>query len=158
MKPCLRLLALVLTGAACGTPAWSQTIYKCGTSYSQQSCPDSITVDVSDTRTQAQKAQTDAATASAGKIAAQMEKDRLAREKAQVARSPKKSALNPKTVKTVKTGSSSTSPKASTKKKKAPEYFTAEVAAEKKDKNASKKSVDKAQVAGADKTDRVVQP
>jgi len=155
MKPCLRLLALVLTGAACGTPAWSQTIYKCGTSYSQQSCPDSISVDVSDTRTQAQKAQTDAATASAGKIAAQMEKDRLAREKAQAARSPKKSAPNPKTV---KTGSSSTSPKASTKKKKAPEYFTAAVAAEKKDKNASKKSVGKAQVAGADKTDRVVQP
>ena len=155
MKPCWPLLTLLLTGATGCTPAWSQTIYKCGAVYSQQPCPDAIAVDVSDTRTPAQKAQTDAATAGAAKMAAQMEKDRLAREKIQVEKSPKKHTPR---VKTAKTGSSTAAPKASAHKKKEPEYFTAAVAAEKKDRKVDKKSGDQAPVAVADKTDQPVKP
>ena len=155
MKPCLPLLALLLAGAACWTPAWSQTIYKCGAVYSQQPCPDAITLDASDTRTPAQKAQTDAATAAAAKMAGQMEKDRLAREKIQVAQSPKKTSPR---VKTVKTGSSASAPKSSAHKKEPPEYFTATVAAEKKEKKVGKKSGDTTPVARADKSDQIAKP
>ncbi len=155
MKPCLPLLALVLTGAACCTPVASQTIYRCGTAYSQQPCPDAITLDASDTRTPAQKAQTDAATAGAAKMAAQMEKERLAREKIQSAKLSKKPSPS---VKTAKTGSSITAPKAGARKKKELEYFTAAVAAEKKDRKVDKKSVDKAPVAAAEKAGQVLKP
>ena len=155
MKSCLPLLTLLLTGAACCTPAWSQTIYRCGAVYSQQPCPDAITLDASDTRTPAQKAQADAATAGAVKMAAQMEKDRLAREKIQLAKSPKKRAPR---VKTAKTESSTAAPKASAHKKKEPEHFTAAVPAEKKDKKVGKKSSNQAPVAVADKTDQLVKP
>ena len=154
MKPCLHVLALVLTGAACCTPASSQTIYRCGAAYSQQPCPDATTLDVSDPRTPAQKAQTDAATAGAAKMAAQMEKDRLQREKSLLAKSPKKPAPR---VKLATTGSSTAAPKTRAKKKKDPEYFTA-VAAEKKGKKAGKSSGDPAPVAVTEKTDQPVKP
>jgi hypothetical protein len=153
--PFLPLLVLVLTGAACCTSSLSQTIYRCGTVYSQQPCPDAITLDASDTRTPAQKAQTDAATAGAAKMAAQMEKERLAREKIQPAKPSKKPSPS---VKTAKTGSSTTAPKAGARKKKEPEYFTAAIAAEKKDKKVDKKSVDKGQVAVAEKAGQVLKP
>ena len=154
MKPCLPLLTLLLTGAACCTSAWSQTIYRCGAVYSQQPCPDAITLDASDTRTPAQKAQTDAATAGAAKMAAQMEKDRLGREKILLAKSAKKPAPR---VKLATTGSSTAAPKTRAQKKKQPEYFTA-VAAEKKDKKVGKKSGEQAPVTVADKTDQIVKP
>jgi hypothetical protein len=154
-SPFLHLLALMLTGAACCTPVWSQTIYRCGSVYSQQPCPDAIALDVSDTRTPAQKAQTDVATARAAKMAAQMEKERLAREKIQAAKSSNKSS---RSVKTAKTGSLTSAPKAAVRKKKEPEYFTAAVSEEKKDRKVDKKAVDKAQVAEADKTDQALKP
>jgi hypothetical protein len=149
--PFLRLSALVLTGAACCTPVSSQTVYRCGTVYSQQPCPDAITLDASDTRLASQKAQTDAATAGAEKMAAQLEKERLARETIQPAKPSKKPSSS---VKAAKAGSPTTAPKASARKKKEPEYFTAAVAAEKKDK----KSAVKSQVAVAEKAGQVLKP
>ncbi len=153
--PFLRLSALVFAGAVCFSPVSSQTVYKCGTAYSQQPCPDALALDASDTRTPAQKAQTDAATAGAAKMAAQMEKERVAREKIQAAKPSKKTSPS---LKTAKTGSSTTAPKAGARKKKEPEYFTAAVAAEKKDKKADKKPVDKAPIAVAKKADPALKP
>jgi hypothetical protein len=61
-------------------------------------------------------------------------------------------------VKTAKTGSLTSAPKAAVRKKKEPEYFTAAVSEEKKDRKVDKKAVDKAQVAEADKTDQALKP
>ena len=156
MKSRLPLLPLLLLGVTFWSPAWGQTIYKCGTAYSQQPCAGAVMVDVSDPRTPAQKAQTDAATAGAAKMAAQMEKERLAREKIQVAKLSKK----PLPVrKTGKTGSLEATHKTGAKqKKKAPEFFTAAVALEKKDQKIDTKSDGKVQTAVADKTDRAIKP
>ncbi len=80
---------VLLSIASLWTPAWGQTVYKCGNVYSQVPCPGAVAVEASDNRTPAQKAQADAAAAQAAKSADKMEKARLALEKAPVAKAPK---------------------------------------------------------------------
>ena len=143
---------------ACATfvpPAMGQTVYKCGNAYSQSPCPGAVPVDASDSRTPAQKAQTDAAAAQAAKTAAKMEKDRLALEKTAAAKPPKKPASSPQAnAKDASEPASKTSAKPGAKRKKpAPEYFTATVPPEKKaSKKATAKSGDKAQAAKSEET------
>ena len=156
MKPCLPLLATLWVSTMFGLPVWGQTIYKCGTVYSQQPCPGAVTFDASDSRTPAQKAQADAAAVDAAKSATKMEKDRLALEKNQTAKLAKKPAHATLTTKADSTGTAG-KPGAKQKKKE-PEYFTAAVAPEKKEKKADKKLDDKIQIAKADKTDKPVKP
>ncbi len=79
-KPCL-LIALALHGLL-PTALAAQTIYRCANSYSQLPCPGGAALSVDDSRTDAQKAQTDAATAQATRQAEQLEKSRLATERA----------------------------------------------------------------------------
>ena len=149
MKPYLPLLAVLLAGTTPGPHAWGQTVYRCGSVYSQQPCPGAVAVDASDSRTPAQKAAADAASEQAAKAASKMEKDRLALEKtlaSKLSRKPSKAGQ------AAKADSSGAANKTSAKqKKKAPEYFTAAVAPEKKEKKADKKSGDKTQTANADK-------
>jgi len=69
------------------TPALlqSQPIYRCGNSYGQAPCADGVVIDAQDSRTAAQKAQTDAATVQAARQADRMERERLAVERRTIA-------------------------------------------------------------------------
>lgn len=60
--------------------AQAQNTYRCGNSYSQTPCPGGVAIDATDTRTQAQKAQTDQASKRDAQIADAMEKARLQQE------------------------------------------------------------------------------
>lgn len=63
-------------------PLSGQMIYRCANAYSQIPCPGAVVLSVDDSRSPAQKAQTDAAAAQAARSANQMEKERLERERA----------------------------------------------------------------------------
>lgn len=67
---------LFIAASALSTGAAGQNIYKCGGSYSQTPCPGAVTLDVTDTRTPAQKKQTDMAASRDAKTADRMEKAR----------------------------------------------------------------------------------
>ncbi len=152
MKKCLRLFAVVviLAGALPGLPALAQTVYRCGSVYSQTPCSGGVALDASDARTPAQKAQTDAAAAQAAKSADGMEKDRLALEKSRVGKPPPKPAKSPQTAKSGKATDQVGS--TSGKKKKEPDYFTAAAAAKpKKSAPATKESGNTEPVANTDK-------
>ena len=133
----LAILACLLPGAA----ALSQTIYRCGDSYSQTPCPGATSLEVDDSRSALQKAQADAATAAASRTAGTMERERLAREHNSEASKLRNAA-----------GSGSThaadtpARKAAKKTKPAPLYFTAGVPAE-KNKDKAKKPAAKADTA-----------
>ena len=156
MKPCLPLRAILLAAAMLVSPAWAQTVYKCGNVYSQQPCPDAVEVDAGDARTPAQKAQTEAAAQQAAKAAAKLEKERLALEKTQAAKPPNKTSASKQAAKAESADGANKA--GAKKKKKQPEYFTASVVPEKKARKADKKSVDKTPSAEADKTDKAVKP
>ena len=87
----------------------AQTIYKCGTTYSQLPCPNATLINT-DQRTREQKAQADQATARDARTAAAMESARLEQERADLA------ANTPKTP--ARTGSASKPRRSELKKKK----------------------------------------
>ena len=74
--------AMVASGASAMGAAQNQTIYRCGSTYSDTPCAQGVAVPTADPRTPAQKAQTDEATARAGGLAGQLEKARRADEAA----------------------------------------------------------------------------
>ncbi len=74
--------AIFVTGACAMGAAPAQTIYRCGTNYSDTPCAQAVAVPTADPRTPAQKAQTDEATTRAANLAAQLEKARRADEAA----------------------------------------------------------------------------
>jgi hypothetical protein len=78
---------LVIALCALSTGVQAQNIYKCGDTYSQTPCPGASTVKTGDSRDQAQKKQTDAATQRDVKTGQLMEKERLAQEKTNLAAS-----------------------------------------------------------------------
>lgn len=107
------------------TSAQAQNIYRCGDSYSQSPCPGGVAIDASDSRTRAQKAQTEAATQRDRQTADALEKERLKREEA-AARSTQK----PQAASSAKTAPA---PHANRNKKRPqPAYFTARTAGDKK--------------------------
>lgn len=61
-------------------PAAAQTVYRCGSSYSQQPCTGGKVVDADDTRSSSQKLQTDQAVRRDAKAAEALEKARLKEE------------------------------------------------------------------------------
>lgn len=127
MIPRRHALIFVATAVAC-TLATGQNIYKCGNSYSQTPCADGRTVDASDPRSPAQKAQADAATRRDARMADALEKSRLRDEARQrTANKPAAKARVPASAPVQK--ASAAKHKA---KKKEPEYFTAAVPGEKK--------------------------
>lgn len=115
---------LIATGAVF-TSAQAQNIYRCGDSYSQSPCPGGVAIDASDSRTRAQKAQTEAATQRDRQTADALEKERLKREEAAARTTPKTNVTRvPKT--------EPAPPKSSKKKSRQPAYFTARTAGDKK--------------------------
>ena len=75
------MLASSLFSAFFSVSAGAQTTYKCGNSYSQQPCPGGTVVDTADPRTSAQKTQAEQATQRDAKLASELEKSRLQKEK-----------------------------------------------------------------------------
>ena len=125
----------ICTALALATASWpgsarSETVYRCGDSYSQVACPGGSTLDVSDPRTPAQKAQTDAAARQAALSASRLEKERLALEKLPTVRTGSRHAAGAAGQRTAK-GKTTDPPAASAARHKArkdPEYFTAAAA------------------------------
>lgn len=148
MKRYIKFLTLLMTSAVWMIPAWGQTVYKCGQSYSQQPCPGATIIDASDVRSAAQQAHAEAATRSTDVMAAKLEKERLLHEKVVALKSSEKQT-HPVTG--VKTAASVVARKTAAHKKKEPEYFTATASVEKKEKKAEKKPTDDSQVAKANK-------
>jgi hypothetical protein len=121
----------------------AQKVYRCGSTYSQIPCADGTTLEVQDARTRIQKSQADAAIKSEAATANAMEKARL-KEEAQALSSGKPShpapskgvTPKPNTKEDAKSVEESSrieaNHKAAAKKKKDAEYFTAQVAPEKK--------------------------
>lgn len=135
-----RTLNAIFSIAVCAlsTGATAQNIYKCGDTYSQLPCPGGVTIDAADQRTSAQKTQADLATRRDARTADAMEKARLQQEKID-------SAANTAPAPPTRTDQASTADttQAKKKKKKAPDYFTAQTPGEKKNRKAPKKSAEK---------------
>ncbi len=79
---CATFLGLVCLAAS------GQTIYRCGNSYSDAPCAGASKLAIDDSRSPAQKAQTDAATVRTRTLAQQMERERLTLEKSVMAAKP----------------------------------------------------------------------
>ena len=133
----LAILVCMLPGAA----ALSQTVYRCGDSYSQTPCPGATSLEVDDSRSPTQKAQADAATATASRAAVAMERERLARE-----RTSEASKIRTAAVSGIAPAAETPVRKVVKKTKPAPLYFTAGVPAE-KNKAKAKKPAAKADTA-----------
>jgi hypothetical protein len=127
-------IALLCAAAGWTAPAaaqGTQSIYRCGDSYSQQPCAGGKLVAASDSRSAAQKSQTDHATKRDAKAAEEMEKTRLKEEA-----KPAPVGLPPAKPETPK---DAPKPKAKGKTKK-PEHFTAVAPKKPGDEPAKKKA------------------
>ncbi len=71
------ILIFAITAGAALSGAMAQSVYKCGTTYSQTPCNSAVSLDVSDNRTAAQKAQANSIAANQASTANAMEKARL---------------------------------------------------------------------------------
>lgn len=81
---------------ALSTGATAQKIYKCGNTYSQQTCPDGIVIPTAATPEAAQKNATDQATRRDALTADRMEKSRLQQEKENLAANTPKLKREPR--------------------------------------------------------------
>jgi hypothetical protein len=91
--PATRSMLIATALGLAGSWACGQTVYRCGSSYSQERCPGGTAVDVSDPRASGDAARAGKAAAADGKRADAMEKERLAREK----NAPKAVVIGPAT-------------------------------------------------------------
>lgn len=113
-----RLALVFIATCAISTGAMAQKIYKCGASYSQIPCPDGVTVDASDARTNAQKSEANKSAKNQAKQAQALEKERLTEDaRANAADQAQMKAQN-------KAKSADGKPGAK-KKSKEPDFFTA---------------------------------
>ena len=77
-----RMIAIISVAVfAVSTGTFGQTIYKCGSSYSQIPCADAVTIQADDARSLADKAGADKAVKRDMKVTAELEKKRLKEEK-----------------------------------------------------------------------------
>jgi hypothetical protein len=109
----------------------AQNAYRCGNSYSQTPCPGGVPVAADDSRSKAQKAQSESVIKRDLRTGEAMEKSRLQQEEAQ-----KRTAQLPAEKPVAKsTTTEPGKPTQSTKKRsRAPEYFTAKTQGDKKKK------------------------
>lgn len=131
MKQRLPLALFFIAVCAMNTGAWGQKVYRCGTAYSQTPCADAVAVDVTDSRSKAQKAQADAMTRRDAATADTLEKNRLQDEAQAQADSQAERHKNSK-------AASAVAKKSTKKKKKEPDYFTARDTGAKTKKTAEK--------------------
>jgi hypothetical protein len=150
LSPTLKIVFTLLFIAinALNTGAMAQNTYKCGSTYSQTPCPDGKPVNAADTRTAEQQRQANQATQQTQKAANAMEKDRVAQEP-KAGASP---AASPADTNPTKAGAEPKTTSAKKKKKKEPEFFTAQVAGESKADKKAKKDAAKAKAKADAKT------
>ncbi len=125
------VVLIALLGLSAGAVA--QNTFKCGDSYGQTPCPGGVVIDGRDSRSGAQKAQTDAAIARDARMADAMEKARLKQEA--LAREANAPSAKPAATATPAAGGKTSA----RKKDRPPEYFTAQVPGEKKKKKEKEK-------------------
>lgn len=82
MKKPMSLIASLLLALLMSTPAQSQTVYRCGNSYSQQPCPGGNPIDAVDSRTPEQRKAHEASVRHERRAADSLEKNRLKEEAA----------------------------------------------------------------------------
>jgi hypothetical protein len=73
----MRAACLALLGAIASAPVQGQAVYRCGQSYSHESCPQGRAIDVQDTRTEAQRAESTASRERQGMMADQLAEQRM---------------------------------------------------------------------------------
>ncbi len=129
-------------------PVAAQSIYKCGNTYGETPCAGGVVIDANDSRTAAQKAQSDRQTKEARQTAANMEKDRLETEKA-LSGPPHGKGATAKPPAT-KEARAKMSKAGLSRKKAAPEYFTAAVLPDDPKPKASRKKSGTATTPAAD--------
>lgn len=81
-RPLPFLAIIFIATIAISTWAEAEIIYKCGSTYSSSPCPGGTLLTIDDARDPAQKQQADAATRRDTELAAAMEKERMAQERA----------------------------------------------------------------------------
>ncbi|MEO8859328.1 MAG: hypothetical protein ABI343_20280 [Burkholderiaceae bacterium] len=117
---------------AISVSASGQTVYRCGSLYSQVSCAGAIAIDASDERSTSQKQQADAVAVQQARAAAMLQRERIAQEKTQAASWSDKTRHGTH----AKKDAPAPAPKVRAKaKKKEPDYFTAASRQEKVAKN-----------------------
>jgi hypothetical protein len=127
MHKTLQIAIIFVAAYAIATGAIAQKVYKCGSSYSQIPCNNGASIEVEDTRTKQEKSAADRATQRDSKTADLMEKTRLKEERL-AAGAP---AKNAKIGAEAKEKAQKPTDQHKTKGK-APEFFTAKQAPEKK--------------------------
>jgi hypothetical protein len=131
-KPTL-LALLVFASLLLSTVHAATRVYKCGTTYSQFPCPGGETIKADDIRSRTQKTQSDRAIASDKKIADTMAKNRLKQEKRDIA------ANTPRAVAQASQSKSKETTVQSRKRKTSkPDWFIAQVPADKKNPHGEK--------------------
>ena len=137
MNHCLKIAMFLIAAYAISTGATAQkSVYRCGTNYSQVPCEGAVAIHTNDTRSKADKADTDKATQRDMKQAQDMQKTRVQDEREALANgkltakaieaAAAKSKIKPKAV---QDESRKKKPK---HKQKESEFFTAKTAPEKK--------------------------
>ena len=101
-------LALATMALSAAVPAWSQTTYKCGNSYSQNPCEGGAALPTDDKRTTEQKAQALNATQKEKQAADNLEQARLDKEKRELTALKKTNSAQKKT--SVKAGKTTLRP------------------------------------------------
>lgn len=130
----LTLLAIILIALySFLTRAEAQNAYRCGNSYSQTPCPGGVPVDADDSRSKAQKAQSESVIKRDARAADAMEKTRLQQEKAQ-RRAALKATDKPADKSTTAQATPGKATHSTKKEAKHPEYFTAAAPGDKKKK------------------------
>ncbi len=152
MKQVTCFATVLVAVCVASTGAMAQNVYRCGNTYSQKPCAEGVQVDVQDSRTPAQKAESQAAVRREASTADAMEKARL-KEEARSTGAGTKATASPKDKKVTSKPSATDTPagtanhspskgkaqKMQPKKKKEPEYFTARALAAEKPKSAASK-------------------
>ena len=110
--------ALAVATAIWAGSARSETVYRCGNTYSQLPCPGGSPLDASDPRTPGQKAQADVVARQAALSATRLEQERLALEKSHAAGAGHRTAK-------VKANDQPAAGVTKHKTRTAPAYFTA---------------------------------
>ncbi len=140
MKSSILFAIIFIAACALSTGAAAQKVYRCGSAYSQTPCPDAVVVEVEDTRSKAQKSESDmrvrheAATANAMEKA-RLQEEAMAQDDTRAATptggKKKKAAAQSATASHTQTPGAAPSTAANAKKhkprnsKKDPEFFTA---------------------------------
>ena len=146
MKHSPLIATFLIAVSAISTGVAGQNVYRCGNAYSQKPCADGVALNVQDTRTPEQKAESDALIKRDSEAANAMEKARMKEEAQQRADNAKLAAAAAKNT-PAKPKSSPTdgatsahrtkAKKKSAHKKKEPDFFHTRAAPEKPKKAAS---------------------